>query len=60
METKERSFVVTGLLCVGLFAGNWFVWTSSLTGLSWVLLWPVAFIVCIVIAARIWHGHNSL
>lgn len=58
---KERSIVVTGLLCVALVGGNYWVMTLRGVGfLGYFALWPVAFILCVVIAARIWHGHSSL
>jgi hypothetical protein len=60
MEQKERSVVVTAVLCVVLVAGNYFVYTQTLGVLNLFAMWPVLFILCVVIAARIWHGHNSL
>jgi len=54
------SIVVTCFLCAGLVVGNYWVLTHGMSYFNWLFLWPVAFILCTVIFARILRGHSSL
>lgn len=60
MEDNVRSFGATLVLCIVLVAGNYWVMTQKTSIFGYLALWPVAFILCVWIAARIWHGHNSV
>lgn len=60
MEQKERSLVVTVVNVVALTAANYFVSQRAPGLLVYLLAWPIALFWCVFIAARIWHGHNSL
>lgn len=60
MAEKERSTLVTVVLCVALIALNYWVGAQTYSYFNWLTLWPFAFILCAVIASRIWHGHNTL
>lgn len=61
MAQDERSVTMTCLLCVVLFAANFGLqYYSGIGFLSLLVVWPVLFVLCVWIAARIWHGHNTL
>ncbi len=60
MEKGENSIVLTVVLCVALVAGNGWVATHVYGILNYLVLWPLAFILCVWIAARFFRGHGSL
>lgn len=60
MNDTQRSVGITVLLCIALYAGNYWVMTQKGSIFGYLALWPVAFVLCVWIAARIWHGHNTI
>jgi hypothetical protein len=50
---------MTIALVVGLTVVNFFVQAGTLT-FGWTMFWPVYFALAVVIAKRIWIGHDTL
>lgn len=42
-----------------LIGGNFVTFRQPHLLVYWPLVWPFAFILCTVIASRIWHGHDG-
>ena len=59
MSESSYSYVMTGALVVGLTVLNFFVQAGTLM-FGVTLFWPVYFALAVVIAKRIWKGHDTL
>lgn len=60
MPESRGSVVTTCVLGVALVAGNWWLMTFGADRVSLLVAWPVLFLLCTIIAARIFRGHSSL
>lgn len=60
MHDKERSAIVTVVNVLGLSGVNYWLGLHGGGMLNYLFLWPIAMAWCVFIAARIWHGHNTL
>lgn len=59
MESKHSPYL-TALLCALLVVGNYAIGAyPKYSYFSYLDYWPVAFILCVWIAARFFHGHES-
>lgn len=59
MEKDTHSWTVTFLLCAALCGGNYWVMLYGGSVFGYLALWPVAFILCVVIASRFFRGHGE-